>query len=143
MSRTSPSLLAFLLCACAATGGRDSADVLQVLHAQASAWNRGDLEGYMRGYLESSDLTFFSGGTQTRGFAPVLERYRRRYQSEGREMGTLTFEELRVDPLAADAALVRGRFRLKASDGETTGLFTLLLRRTAEGWRIVHDHTSV
>ncbi|MGH7151601.1 MAG: YybH family protein [Planctomycetota bacterium] len=143
MSRASRALLGLLLGACAAPGRRDSSAVLEVLLAQASAWNRGDLEGYMRGYLESPDLSFFSGGTVTEGYAPVLERYRKRYQSEGREMGALSFEELRVDRLASDAALVRGRFRLKAPDGETTGLFTLLLRKTKGGWRIVHDHTSV
>lgn len=143
MSRASLPVFAVLLCSCAAPGGRDSSAVLRVLHAQANAWNRGDLEGYMRGYVESPDLTFFSGGTVTEGYAPVLERYRRRYQSEGREMGHLSFEDLRVDPLAADAALVRGRFRLKASEGDTTGIFTLLLRKATGGWRIVHDHTSV
>jgi uncharacterized protein YbdZ (MbtH family) len=29
------------------------------------------------------------------------------------------------------------------SDGKTPhGLFTLIVRRLPEGWRIVHDHTS-
>jgi beta-aspartyl-peptidase (threonine type) len=40
--------------------------------------------------------------------------------------------------------MVRGRWRLTFRDGKQTGgLFTLLMRRTPEGWRIVHDHTSL
>ncbi|HET6204478.1 MAG TPA: DUF4440 domain-containing protein [Planctomycetota bacterium] len=129
---------------CAAAPGRpaDAADIRAVLSEQVNAWNRGDLEGYMRGYLGTSALTFFSGGTVTEGHVRVLERYRRRYRTEGRQMGALTFEDLVVDVVSPDAALVRGRYRLKTSNEEATGLFTLLLRKTAEGWRIVHDHTS-
>ena len=35
-----------------------------MLDDQAQAWNRGDLEGYMAGYLHSPELTFASGREQ-------------------------------------------------------------------------------
>ena len=38
-----------------------------VLDAQAAAWNRGDLEGYMDGYDRSPDTEFVGGDTVTRG----------------------------------------------------------------------------
>ena len=65
--------------------------VRQVLDAQAEAWNRGDLEGFMAGYWSSPDLTFFSGPDRTSGWQATLDRYRKRYKSEGKEMGRLTF----------------------------------------------------
>ena len=42
------------------------ADVRRVIEGQAADWNRGDLDGFMRGYLKSDDLTFVSGGTVTK-----------------------------------------------------------------------------
>jgi beta-aspartyl-peptidase (threonine type) len=118
------------------------AAVRQVLDEQVAAWNRGDLEAFMAGYWASPELSFFSGGERTQGWDATLERYRKRYRSEGQEMGRLTFSELKVDVLGPDSALVRGRFQLVRSKDKPGGLFTLLFRRLPEGWRIVHDHTS-
>src|SRR5262245_33684684 len=70
----------------------------KVLDDQTAAWNRGDLEGYMAGYWKSDDLTFFSGKDVTRGWKATLERYRKRYQSEGKEMGKVTFSEVQIEP---------------------------------------------
>lgn len=120
-----------------------TAAVRAVLDAQVAAWNRGDLEGFMAGYWRSPELVFCSGATVTKGWDATLERYRKRYQAEGREMGRLSFDRIEVQPLGADAAFARGAFRLQMSDGqEPHGLFTLVLRRMDGAWRIVHDHTS-
>jgi beta-aspartyl-peptidase (threonine type) len=116
--------------------------IQKVLDDQDAAWNKGDLEGFMKGYWKSDKLTFFSAGTRTQGWQATLERYQKKYQGEGKEMGKLTFSELEVEILGPDAAVVRGRFQLVTSKEKPTGLFTLLLRKFPEGWRIVHDHTS-
>ena len=114
-----------------------------VLRQQAEAWNRHDLEGFMAGYWNSPDLVFFSGATKTSGWQSTLERYRARYQGEGREMGKLEFSDLSIHQLAPDAAYVLGEFHLAMSDGKTPhGLFTLIFRKFPQGWKIVHDHTS-
>jgi beta-aspartyl-peptidase (threonine type) len=116
--------------------------IRKVLDDQVVAWNKGDLKGFMQGYWESDQLTFFSGNTRTGGWKATLERYQKKYQGEGKEMGRLAFEELTIDMLGEDHALVRGRFRLQLKDDKPTGLFTLILWRTRDGWRIIHDHTS-
>jgi len=114
-----------------------------VLRQQVEAWNGHDLEGFMAGYWNSPDLVFFSGAQKTSGWQSTLERYRARYQSEGREMGKLEFSDLSIHQLAPDAAYVLGEFRLTMSDGKTPhGVFTLIFRKFPEGWKIVHDHTS-
>jgi ketosteroid isomerase-like protein len=120
-----------------------NSSVESVLHQQVEAWNRHDLEGFMAGYWNSPDLIFFSGAQKTSGWQSTLERYRARYQSEGREMGKLQFSELSIHQLAPDAAYVLGEFHLTMSDGKTPhGLFTLIFRKFPQGWKIVHDHTS-
>ena len=124
-------------------GDPDERAIRIVLDRQTAAWNRGDLEGYMRGYWKSPDLTFYSGGTITSGWEATLERYRKRYQSEGKEMGRLDFPEETIDLLGPDAAVVYGRWHLVLSGKkETGGLYTVVMKRLPEGWRIVHDHSS-
>lgn len=118
------------------------AAVRQVLDAQVAAWNRKDLEGYMAGYWNSPELTFFGGTTVTHGWQATLDRYRQRYQAEGKEMGTLSFADVAIQALGPDAVLARGQWQLQMRDGKPRrGLFTVILRRLPEGWRVVHDHS--
>jgi beta-aspartyl-peptidase (threonine type) len=125
-------------------GWQEDDSVRAVLAEQVAAWNAGDLERFMRTYWQDDGLRFYSGGTVTGGWQATLDRYRKRYQADGKEMGTLTFTDLEVESLGPDAALARGRWGLvfRKSDDKPSGLFTLVLRKKADGWRIVHDHTS-
>jgi beta-aspartyl-peptidase (threonine type) len=117
--------------------------IRKVLDDQQAAWNKGDLEGFMAGYWKSDDLSFYSGGDKTKGWNATYERYKKKYQSDGNEMGSLTFSELDISVAGADNAIVRGRWHLKMKNGKTMGgLYTLWVRKLPEGWRIVHDHTS-
>jgi ketosteroid isomerase-like protein len=128
---------------CVMPEDQDPRAVRRLLADQVAAWNRGDLEGFMLGYWKSDSLTFYSGGTVTHGWQTTLERYRRRYQGEGHEMGTLAFDLHDVTLPARGVALVRGGWSLAFRDHRAEGLFTLLLRWSPDdGWRVVHDHSS-
>src|SRR5208282_6483843 len=83
---------------CAAETPQTEAEdaIKQVLNDQVVAWNKGDLEGFMKGYWKSADLTFFSGADKTAGWQGTMDRYVKRYRSDGKEMGQLTFSELKV-----------------------------------------------
>jgi uncharacterized protein (TIGR02246 family) len=116
-------------------------EIRAVLEAQAAAWNRGDIEGFMQGYWKSEETVFVSGDTVTRGWQTVLERYKRGYDSPAK-MGQLTFSELDIKMLGKDAAIALGHWQLKRANDNPHGRFTLIFRRTKDGWRIVHDHTS-
>ncbi|MCS7079791.1 MAG: DUF4440 domain-containing protein [Chloracidobacterium sp.] len=117
--------------------------VRMLLDRQVAAWNRGDLEGFMDGYWRSPELMFVSGTTVTKGWEAVLTRYRQRYQTEGRAMGTLDFHDLVIEPVGSRMALVHGGWRVVLPDQTVLGgRFTLLVRRFSVGWRIVYDHTS-
>ena len=121
--------------------GKAEAAIRAVLNAQAAAWNRGDVEGYMDGYDRSPQTEFVGGDSITRGWQDVLDRYKKKYDTR-EKMGTLTFSDLEITMVSGDAALVLGRWRLKRANDEPHGVFTLLFRKTKAGWRIVHDHSS-
>lgn len=119
------------------------AAVRAVLEKQVGDWNAGRLEEFMNGYWRSPKLTFFSGGRRTAGWDATLERYRKTYQADGKEMGKLQFSDLDIQPLGASAAVVRGRYELTMSDGKKLdGQYTLIFRKFKDGWKIIHDHTS-
>ena len=117
--------------------------IRKVIEEQQAAWNRKDLEGFMAGYWNSPELTFFSGAHESKGWQAALDRYKKSYQGAGHEMGKLEFANLRIEMLGTDSAFVRGEFHLTMSDGKTPhGLFTLVFRKFPEGWKIVHDHSA-
>lgn len=120
---------------------RVEADIRKVMDDQSAAWNRGDIDGFMRGYWNSPQLVFVSGANVTRGWQPTLDRYKKGYDTR-EKMGTLTFSDLEITALSKDAAVVLGSWSLARQNDNPHGKFTLIFRKFREGWRIVMDHTS-
>jgi len=121
-----------------------TADVKTLLQESETAWNRGDLAAFASYYEDSPDTTFIGRDVVRGGVHAIEERYRRAYPNR-ESMGTLTFSEIEVRPLADGVSLATGRYALKrtaAGGGDAAGRFTLILRRTAAGWKIIHDHSS-
>ena len=112
-----------------------------VLDQQVKDWNEGSIEKFMRGYAPSNTTRFASGGDVHLGWQTVLDRYKKTYGDKA-AMGKLTFSDLDITVFSEDAAFAFGRWRLEREKDEPSGLFTLVFRKTKEGWRIVHDHTS-
>ncbi|HEX4170718.1 MAG TPA: nuclear transport factor 2 family protein [Bryobacteraceae bacterium] len=137
-------LASVALIALSAFGQQTNTDELkQVLAQQQAAWNRGDLEAFMQTYSKSDELTFFSGNTIIHGWRPTLERYRKKYQAEGAQMGILSFTEMQVTMLGPDGAMVTARWHLAMPDGKKReGLTTVICVRSAVSWKIIHDHSS-
>ena len=140
-------LLSALQAACVSqpNSGKDTdqmvAAIRAVMEAQQAAWNRGDIEGFMDGYERAETTTFVSGDEVTHGWQTVLDRYKQRYSSP-EKMGTLSFSELEIQPISPSYALADGRWQLNRAGDSPHGRFTLLLRETSSGWRIIHDTTT-
>jgi uncharacterized protein (TIGR02246 family) len=114
------------------------------LKSSEAAWNRGDLAAFASDYEDSPDTTFIGREITRGGVQAILERYRRNYPNR-EAMGTLAFSEIEIRTLAVDVVLATGKYELKrtiAAGGDTAGRFTLILRRSAAGWKIIHDHSS-
>jgi uncharacterized protein (TIGR02246 family) len=116
-------------------------EVRAVLEKQLAAWNAGDLAGFMDTYARADDTRFASGGDVSLGWQTVFDRYRRKY-GEKETMGKLKFSDIDIQVLGPESALAFGRWHLTRKGGDASGLYTLVLRKTGDGWRIVHDHTS-
>ena len=121
-----------------------SGEIYTLLKNSEADWNRGDLTAFTS-YYEDAPTTTFVGREVTRGgVGAILERYQRTYPT-AESRGSLTFSEIEVRPLGEGYALALGRFALQrsaAGGGDAAGRFTLVLRHTAKGWKIIHDHTS-
>lgn len=141
--RILPLGLAALLGCAAVDPAADRREILGVLSDQAAAWNRGDLDEFLKGYHRSERTVFAGGDAVHRGFDAMALRYRETYSSKAK-MGRLTFSRLTFEQLDAGHAVVTGSWELELDGSEKRpgGVFTLLWRRFEEGWRIVHDHTS-
>jgi ketosteroid isomerase-like protein len=120
---------------------RDRAAIIGVLTAQQGAWNRGDVDAFLQGYWRSPELTFSGSSGIARGWDGVLARYKEHYPNR-EAMGKLEFSALEFRCLGSDAALVLGHWHLARQRGDVGGVFSLVLERFPEGWRIIHDHTS-
>jgi uncharacterized protein (TIGR02246 family) len=121
----------------------DSAAIRQVLEDQQTAWNRGDIDAFMRGYKNSTETTFI-GKTVEHGYQPILERYKAHYATR-EAMGTLDFSDLAIKMLGKNYAVVTGRFHLTrtaAGGRDASGVYSLIFEREPGGWRIILDHTS-
>lgn len=145
MNNIATFFLLILLCTVGALAQskdeKAKADIRKVMDDQSAAWNRGDIDGFMRGYWNSPELKFVSGTNVTRGWQPTLERYKRNYDSRAK-MGVLTFSDLEITVLSKDSAVVLGSWALQRETDKPGGKFTLIFRKFKDGWRIVHDHTS-
>ena len=121
----------------------EMAAMQKTLIDSAVAWTKGDLDGFMESYEDSADTAFVTSQGVLRGWAPMRERYRMRY-GQGRALGVLVFDEFSATALGPDYAVLYGRFHLlqPGKPKEQTGMFDLIMHRTAKGWRIVSDHTS-
>jgi|SRR5579859_1167746 len=128
---------------------KDNDAIRAALDAQVAAWNRSDIPAFMEIYENSPETTFI-GKTVAKGFAPILERYKKNYSTH-EQMGTLTFKDLDIRLLPSSSgdteyAVVTGKFHLdRAAKGAATaddGIFSLVWHKSGGHWKIMLDHTS-
>jgi uncharacterized protein (TIGR02246 family) len=152
--RTFILLLALELVACRTRGHGPAASAGQVdrraltdtvvaqLNRAANDWNRGDLNGFLSDYAPESTTTFVDGRRARHGIDFIRQNYTPWF-TPGAHRDSLRFEQVEARPLSPTLALVTARFLLERG-GKTTrsGPFTLVMERRAQGWKIIHDHSS-
>jgi len=119
-------------------------EIRAMMRNSEAAWNRGDLAAFAADYEDSPETTFIGKDVTHGGTAAILARYQSHYASRD-AMGTLTYSELAVRVLAPGLVLANGKWELKrtaAGGGDANGRFTLVIRKTPKGWKIIHDHSS-
>ena len=134
------SVIAFIALAAAAPQAEKAA-ILGTIHRMEAAWNRGDFRGYMAGF-KNPDVVFVSGGKFQQGWQGTLDHYVRDYGGSAERRGKLHFYHMKVDLLAADAAMLVGQYRLERGPRVTEGVNTRLFRKVKGKWLITMNHVS-
>ena len=131
----------FLVCSDSLNGQTARDTIVSILMEQESAWNQGDIPGFMIHYQDSEDLVFLSKSGPNYGWQATLDRYNRTYPDQ-QSMGVLKFEIEKVTRRSDSVYSVIGQYHLDRIDMDNlTGYFLLLFQRIRENWMIVADAT--
>ena len=115
--------------------------IRELLSEQTKAWNRGDIDGFMKTYWKSDSLMFIGKSGVTYGWNNTLNNYKKNYP-DTTAMGKLSFDIISVKPLSAKYYQVVGKWHLKRTIGDLSGHYTLILEKIDGKWVIVSDHSS-
>lgn len=119
----------------------DQQKITALMTAQTTAWNKGDINGFMQTYWHSDSLLFIGKNGVTYGWQATLDRYKKTYP-DATTMGKLDFKLLEFKPLAAGVYLLIGKWHLQRSIGDLEGHFSLVLQKIKGEWKIIADHSS-
>ncbi len=112
-----------------------------VVAGMQAAWNRGDFRGYMDGFLNPG-VVFVSRGRFQRDWQGTLDHYLADYGGAPGRRGTLCFYDIRIEPLADDAAQLVSRYHLARDGDPQYGINTRLMRKVGGRWVIALNHVS-
>ena len=115
--------------------------IKNVLSKQTNAWNTGNIEAFMEGYLKTDSLMFIGKTGITYGYNNTLANYKKGYPDTA-AMGKLNFNLIEFKKLSNEFYFVVGKWFLKRSIGDVGGHFTLLFKRIKKQWFIIADHSS-
>lgn len=121
--------------------GADETAIRQVMNMQTNAWNKGNIEEFMKTYWMSDSLVFIGKSGPKYGYQTTLDNYKKSYP-DTTAMGKLTFDLLHVNKLSPQYYHVTGKWSLQRSIGNLGGYFTLLFKKFKNQWLIVSDHSS-
>ncbi len=132
-----------LFAACSQNSDTDSSmqEIEQELNKQQTAWNNGDITGFMAGYWESDSLLFIGKRGLTKGWDTTLSNYKRSYPTP-EAMGQLTFDIQHKEMLGQTAAVTVGSWTLHRTQDTLGGYFSLTWAKKENNWKIVIDHTN-
>ncbi|MFZ9045084.1 MAG: YybH family protein [Cyclobacteriaceae bacterium] len=135
------SLLAFLYSP-GAYAQTSEEKIKSIMQAQVEQWNKGNIEGFMKGYWESDELVFIGSKGLTYGWKKTLENYKKGYPDRA-AMGNLDFTFKEFKPLGRRHMLVIGKWHIHRTSGESLeGHFSLIWELKGKNWVIIADHSS-
>ncbi len=118
----------------------DLKTVLNSIHDQELAWNKGDIDGFMAFYWNNDSLMFIGKKGITYGWNNTLSNYKNSYPTK-EAMGSLSFEIVKLEQFNKSTVYVIGKWQLE-KDKPVGGYFTLIWKKINGKWLIISDHTS-
>tara|TARA_B100001996_G_scaffold89625_1_gene66481 strand:+ start:235 stop:678 length:444 start_codon:yes stop_codon:yes gene_type:complete len=120
----------------------DSISIAKILKYQEEAWNNGDIDKFMQGYLKSDNIVFTGSNGSIYGWEETRKRYLNKY-SNRTLMGRLKFRIINFQKLSDNIIQMQGSFYLKRKIDDSKGFFSLIWKKADKKWFIISDHTSV
>ncbi len=120
---------------------KDSLAIMKVMKFQENAWNSGDINSFMEGYIKSDELVFSGKSGPVYGWNETKNRYLKNYP-DTQTMGQLKFTVNKIRSVSSDVAFLIGEYYLTRSTEDSYGHFTLFWKKINNKWLIISDHTS-
>lgn len=142
------------------TNEQQEQQIRECFNEWTEAWNKGDIDGYLNGYMDSSQTRYVSGKKVVRG----KENIRSMLEARGGPKGILSLVELDVEVMSnCKDAICFGQYQLEMSiDSDDDddqkkeihmGCFTVHVSKIAinagedeanenQTWKIFSDHSS-
>ncbi|MDG2172356.1 MAG: nuclear transport factor 2 family protein [Flavobacteriaceae bacterium] len=120
---------------------KDSLAIMKVMEFQENAWNSGDINSFMEGYIKSDELVFSGKSGPVYGWNETRNRYLKNYP-DTQTMGQLKFSVNKIRSVSSDVAFLIGEYYLTRSTEDSYGHFTLFWKKINNKWLIISDHTS-
>ena len=120
---------------------KDSLAIMKVMKFQENAWNSGDINSFMEGYIKSDELVFSGKSGPVYGWNETRNRYLKNYP-DTQTMGQLKFSVNKIRSVSSDVAFLIGEYYLTRSTEDSYGHFTLFWKKINNKWLIISDHTS-
>ncbi|MFI5161930.1 MAG: YybH family protein [Sphingobacteriales bacterium] len=143
--RANYKIFILILCFLAFAGhgkaqGTKAAAIIAAMNNSAQEWNKGDLEDFMKMYTDSSTMMYPTGPV---GLSSIRELYEKKYFNGKMPKQNLSYSEMKVTMLGENYALLTGKFMLSGNNlPERSGVYSLVMVYTKNGWKILHDHSG-
>jgi ketosteroid isomerase-like protein len=119
---------------------RSKAAIISAMKNSENDWNKGDLDNFMKMYIDSSTMMMPTGPA---GFSVIKDLYEKKYFNGKMPKQNLHYDEFKVTMLGSKYALLTGKFILSGNNlPERSGRYSLVMIYTKTGWKILHDHSS-
>ena len=114
--------------------------MITAMKNSADEWKKGDLTNFMKMYTDASTMMMPTGPA---GLSAIRDLYEKHYFNGKMPKQNLSYDELKVTMLGDNYALLTGKFTLSGNNlPERSGRYSLVMIHTANGWKILHDHSS-
>ncbi len=114
--------------------------IISAMNNSAIDWNAGNLDSFMKMYTDSSTMMYPTGPV---GLSSIRELYEKKYFNGKMPKQNLFYSDMKVTMLGANYALLTGKFTLKGGNlPERSGVYSLVMVLTKDGWKILHDHSG-
>lgn len=116
--------------------------ISDTLDEAAASWSSGDIDRIMAHYTLDQPLLVLYGDEPMKGPEPVRAWLEARAARPG-GLGTMNYEWFETLQLDDYTAVTSGRMIVTINGTHHRALFTRLMRRTVDGWQILHDQIAL